>query len=430
MRHLKKTIKIFLRKIKFFLDAKLEGCKFLYINFKKIEIIFPENLAVIKENSKNIKSRNNFLSNFFFMKTLKHEIKPNNFINIKILKNVCCFPGPGFNSKAIYLKNMNLILSEGFDLKKEKLSLELHYENNQESKFKLLTKRNVFYISRCWLKGRKFENYESGINLLDSINNYWHFLFEQAPKVLLAQNCKIPKDVPILIPNGLHPNLYRILDTLNSGAFKRKVLRFEKFNPEHPLSNPLLKFKNLFHIGDFLDFPTHYRENIDIIKSTSRQKQELNFNTYPIELLIAKVFNHFNFKKSSDPNVKLILRRDSSFRVSKDQKKLELFLINKGFQIFNPSLLSFKEQVKICSRASYFIGFSGAGCSNCIFLPDDAKKIIFFNKTFLYLVPFWDKLLSNASFIDNEFTISNSYDNFHGEPYLTNKNWDFLRRNV
>jgi hypothetical protein len=430
LRSFKKIFNIFLEKIKFFLIENFESDKFIHVNFKMIDTNFPDNLAIIEECSKNIESKNNFLSNFFFKKILKNSIQSNDYIKIKILRNVSCFPGPGFNSKAIYLKNKTLVLSDGFDLKKEKLSLELHYENNQESKFKLLTKRNLFCVSKYWLKGRKFKNCESGINLLDSINNYWHFLFEQAPKVLLSQNSIIPKDVPILIPNGLHPNLYDIVDILNSGAFKRKVLRFEKFNPEHPFANPLLKFKKFFHIGDFLDIPTHHREGIDFLKAFQCKKLDLNFNPYPIELLVTRVLNHFNLKKTSDPGVKLILRRDSLIRASKDQKKLENFLIKKGFQIFNPSLLSFKEQVEICSKASYFIGFSGAGCSNCIFLPNDAKKIIFFNKTFVYLIPFWDKILSNASFLDCGYNINDPSDNIHGEPFLTNKNWDFLRKNV
>ena len=429
MRHFKKILKIFkIFLLNYFFTGKFERNKFLHVNFKRIDTDFPKNLAIIEEYSKNFEVKNNFLSNFFSKKILKNSINSNSSIKIKILRNFSCFPGPGFNCKPIYLKNRTLVLSEGFDLKKEKLSLELMYENNQKSKFQLLTKRNLFYVSELWLKGRKFKNYESGINLLDSINNYWHFLFEQAPKVLLAQNSVIPKDVPILIPDGLHPNLYDILDILNSGVFKRKVLRFEKFNPKYPFANPLLKFKNLFHIGDFLDFPVHNRVNFN--KSALMQNLDLNFNPYPIELLVTNVLNYFNFKKTSDPNVKLILRRDSLFRAPKDQIKLENFLVKKGFQIFNPSLLSFKEQVKICSKASYFIGFSGAGCSNCIFLPNDAKKIIFFNKTFAYLIPFWDKLLSNASFLDCDFNINDPSDNIHGEPFLTNKCWDFLKKNV
>lgn len=434
MRVLKKIVEIILQKIKnnnFLFRCKFEPSKFRQFNIRTIDSFFNENLIVLKRNSNFPQSKSNYLSIFFLNKIFINKKIYNNSIKIKILKNVFCFPGPSFNCKAIYLKNNNLILSEGFDLKKEKLSLELHYENNQENMFKLDIKKNAFCFSGSWLTRRKSKKFESGINLLDSVNNYWHFLFEQAPKILLAQNSKIPKEVPILIPRGLHKNLYQILDILNTGEYKRDILKFKKFNLNDPLENEILEFKKIYHISDYIDFPVHLRGNIDSIKNSSKQKYTLNFNSYPIELLVTKIMSHFGFKRNADPNLKLVLRRDSSFRISKDQQKLEDFLIKKGFQIFNPSLLSFKDQVQICSKASYFIGFSGAGCSNCIFLPDDAKKIIFFNKTFVYLIPFWNQLLSNASLIDNEF-ISNEIhsDNIHGEPYLSDENWDFLRRNV
>ena len=148
MRALKKIAEFISQKIKknnFLFRCEFKSSKFCQFNIRTIDSLFNENLIVLKRNSNFSQSKSNYLSNFFLNKIFINKKINNNSIKIKILKNVFCFPGPSFNCKAIYFKNNNLILSEGFDLKKEKLSLELHYENNQENMFKLDIKKNAFY---------------------------------------------------------------------------------------------------------------------------------------------------------------------------------------------------------------------------------------------------------------------------------------------
>lgn len=68
------------------------------------------------------------------------------------------------------------------------------------------------------------------------------------------------------------------------------------------------------------------------------------------------------------------------------------------------------------------MGFSGAGFTNSIFLPREAKKILFANRSFSDLVSIWDKILHNFYALDN--LMVKLYENdIHGIPLLSEKNW-------
>ena len=140
-----------------------------------------------------------------------------------------------------------------------------------------------------------------------------------------------------------------------------------------------------------------------------------------------KFKEHFNIKNKIDSKTKLFLYRDDTKRISRDQDILKEFLIDKGYQVFNPSKMSFEDQVRICSKASSFIGFSGAGFTNSLFLPKKSRKIILANSSYKTLLTIWDYLLENTNFIENDNDYEFGIDDCHGNPYLTKENWKQIK---
>ncbi|MCH9754144.1 MAG: glycosyltransferase family 61 protein [Alphaproteobacteria bacterium] len=388
----------------------------VYFKCKKIRIKYIKDIKFDKiltgyNNKSSNKNKQNYFSSFFEKHLCKND--SNRLLGLKILTNILYVP-----ASELALKRNTLYLSESIELEQGSLTPEILFSNSRDLLFKVSEKLQYATISKKYYNQKNKE--QKGINLLHSINNYWHFCMEQAPKILIAQRLQIPCTVPLLVPDNLHPNLYQIIDILNQGRFKRKLIKITT-----DLNIPeTIKIKNSYHISDHLNIQTHYRKE-KIITPDLFKKQQLNINPYPIRDFVKTIFNYYKITPSPNKNIKLFLKRESGFRIAKDQEKLEKFLLEKGFTSFNPTNLTLEEQVRICSQASIFIGFSGAGFTNSIFLPELSKKVLFANRTFLHLVSFWNVLLNNLHVLDNGFK-ETTFDKIHGKPYLTKRNWKDL----
>lgn len=398
-------------------------------NFYNLKYFKSKKKLILKNKNINIEENTNHIS-YFFKTNSRFKINCKTCdIDYKILKNVILFPGPSFNGKAIYFLNEKFYISEGYDIGIESIPLQNYYEKNEDLKFSISILFKKFFLSKNFISNLISKNginsIESGINLLDSIDNYWHFLFESAVKLIVANEMNIPLNVPILLPDNLNKNLYKIIDIINSGEYARKIIKLPSFKILTPLDTKLIKIENNYHISDIIHLPHNFNDYFSI-KSSYRLKNTIKFNLYPIRKLVVELKTKLNINSEADPNIKLFVKRTSINRISSDQKELEIFLISKGFQIFDPSSLSLEDQIKICSKASAFIGFSGAALSNSIFLPKDSVKVFFLNKTFDALVPVWNSLLSNVYIYDNEF-VANHENDIHGIPFLSKENWNDLK---
>ena len=353
-----------------------------------------------------------FLSYLFFavkkfqLKNIESNRNDINLLKVHIFKNIIAFPG--------------FILF--YDLRKSLAFVPGRYKIKQTILSEDFLRLAAFNETRTQLKIdkkhlKKSGEIESGINLLAGFNNYWHFLIEQAPKVTIAAQLKIDNDIPILIPENLHSNLYEIIELLNDN--KREII---KVSPNCLKQSPAyIKIKKLYDIGDHLINPYH-AVNIDI-------EPDAAINPAPIQDMVKQVFAHYQIESKADKNVRIFLRRNSHYRVSSDQDKLQDFALKNGFQVFEPEKHSFKEQVEICSKASMFLSFSGAGCANTIFLPENAKKIILINHVNMGVVfiKLWQGLLKNCNFIFTDFDPYFEGD-FHGTPFLTTDNWQEIKK--
>jgi capsular polysaccharide biosynthesis protein len=71
-----------------------------------------------------------------------------------------------------------------------------------------------------------------------------------------------------------------------------------------------------------------------------------------------------------------------------DEKELEDFFAQNGYEIVNPGSYSFEEQIDMFSSASHVAGITGAGFINTIFCKPGTKVIII-NTSNRYNFPHW-----------------------------------------
>ena len=198
---------------------------------RKLYISFLENanyessrkiFSPIFKTSIKTKIGNKLYDKNFSIKTIRE-------VNLKYksfhIKNVFIVP-----STDILYTFDKFILSNKEKFKKGQNYFQL---NSYSSFIEILTKRNKHYLkfigkNQCILSRSFFsenEKFFKGINLISSINNYWHFIIEQAPKIIISSYLNIPNDIPILVPDNLHPNLIEIINIINQKKGKRKIVK-------------------------------------------------------------------------------------------------------------------------------------------------------------------------------------------------------------
>ena len=77
------------------------------------------------------------------------------------------------------------------------------------------------------------------------------------------------------------------------------------------------------------------------------------------------------------PDRKLYVRRISDLRAVSNAEEVEQLARDAGYQVVQPELLNFLEQVELFSRASHIMGPTGAWAANLLFAPQNARIDIF-----------------------------------------------------
>ena len=387
------------------------GIKILRLPAVSLRDVTPAQMIEIPDIAVTKKYHNHLFDCFQQIKPVRDDKSP---IAVRIINDAVTMAGMPF-----YISDNKIYVSESFDFNNDELTVHLLFRAKISQFYCDLNDKQIKLSARYLQAGRVIDK---GISLLPAINNYWHFMFEQAPKILLSDMAGIPNDVPLLLPDNLHKNLYEIVDLLNQG--KRKIIylpTLQKSELLRPQDNKVVKINKLYHVADIGNSSTYSKT--DMMSNSEDNQYHMQYNV--IKLLVKQLLQRCNITPESDGGQKLFIVRNSSYRIAKDQEKLKTYLIAKGFVIFEPEKHSFAEQVKICARASAIISYAGAAWTNTLFMPADAKKILLMNASGKSYVAMWDLLVENFYVLENAFTPHYQGD-IHGTPYLTNKNWHDL----
>jgi len=191
-------------------------------------------------------------------------------------------------------------------------------------------------------------------------NNYFHWLVECLPKLVLIDeldDLKQFKDVPLLIPSGLHRNLETALKRININD--RQLIHLEP--------NAACRVERLI-------FPSALSRIIDRYQGSP---------VFDVDIVlshkwISKVGQGLKKDRQSDqiPWRKLFLSRKKGLRALGNLEELEFLLLRQGFQIIDLENMSLDFQIELFSQASLIVAPTGAALTNMLFCRPGTKVVV------------------------------------------------------
>lgn len=208
----------------------------------------------------------------------------------------------------------------------------------------------------------------------DHDNNYFHWLVECLPKLAFIDSFGQFKDVPLLIPAGLHENLMTALYRVNIN--------------NHPII--ILEGNVAYHV-DRLIFPSALSRVIDRYMGYPVFGADIILSSKWISRvadLLKKDIQH----QEEMPWRKIYLTRKRKVRTLGNQEEIELILSQHKFEIIDLEHASLDFQIKLFSQASIVVAPTGATLTNIMFCQPRTKVIIFMSNHESTNYYFWPNL--------------------------------------
>jgi hypothetical protein len=176
-------------------------------------------------------------------------------------------------------------------------------------------------------------------------SNWYHFLVETLPLLIKYQDKLI--GIPYLYFDACNSQIINII---------RQLLNSE---PIQLPSKRNIHISSLFYIQDFR-FKSHFdfaerKADIELLRSYFQHEK------IPMGNLLGR-------------NI-LLIRDDSLFRKTINQIELRENMLEKGFELVEPSKLSFDDQKRLFSDTRVLVSETGAGLANMLFMPKHSKVI-------------------------------------------------------
>ena len=243
-------------------------------------------------------------------------------------------------------------------------------------------------------------NLDSAATFLDAVAyNYAHWVTEVLPRIAAFCTLKQFKNVPILIDDGLHPNIIESL-----------ALIVEEDRQVYLLSKKLkIKVKKLYVVSATGYIPVQPKnKNLD---------NQGMFSPYALKLIRNRIFAIIDNLPAKDSPKKIYLKRNSKHRILINEKEIIKILINKGYVIIEPEKLSFLKQVSIIKNAKYIMGVSGASFGNLIFASSDSEINILIGEAKNTPYWYWQNIALAVNLKVNYFfgKINNLSDGVHSD---------------
>jgi capsular polysaccharide biosynthesis protein len=205
--------------------------------------------------------------------------------------------------------------------------------------------------------------------------NYAHWLTEVLPRIAVFCEIEIYSDIPIVVNDGLHPNIMQSLGLIAGG--KRPLITL-------PLGRALrVEMLIQTSVTGYVPF--------------ARRSNELDshshglFNPMAFDLLY-KGLNKCIQKNTNLPS-KIYLKRSSGHRNVVNSEELEAVLIEKGYVIVDPCNLDFVEQLNYICNATHVVGPTGAALANLIFNRQCSTVVVLMGKHANMSYRYWANML-------------------------------------
>jgi len=269
------------------------------------------------------------------------------------------------NPKVNFFKKIYLIGGSRYLLTEQNFFIHdevQHFYSNPnahiKSNFSIKIGNNMLSIDvglrqSAWIK--------SGINIMHEYSsNYFHFICETLPRMLLINEANIEPSIPYLIEDNLHKNIYEIFTLVNSN--RRPYIK--------------IKPKNLYRCDELYQ-PSDLCSVIDVYTDHSI-KNESTYDLIRINLAIKKCKDIVLAKERIWPSKKrkVYAGRRGGQRGLVNQSKIEVELLKIGFEIVYTDALDLETQIQIFNQCEVIVGPTGAQLTNIVWCKPNTKIFV------------------------------------------------------
>lgn len=203
---------------------------------------------------------------------------------------------------------------------------------------------------------------ERGLHLMHEYGgNYFHFITELLPRLIVADDAGLDATTPLLIQSGLVDNLLSLLTSVNRN--EREVITLT--------DRRLYQAEVLDYISDV--------SSIQDIYVRPRKPDETILHTALVrrvaDLIVSRHYRDEGGEKK--PWRKLYIRRGRRYRGLANEIDVENFLVERGFELVSTEELSISAQVRIFRDAAVVIAPTGAAVTNILWCKPQARVFVF-----------------------------------------------------
>jgi len=266
---------------------------------------------------------------------------------------------------------------------------------------------NIFYESpgtlmvRFWIKPGElsFPIIESGIFFCGMFShNYFHWIVDFLPRLWIIDQCQEYDNLPLIIHDNVPDKFLEALRDLD--VRQRAIIRIKC---GYPRSVKTLVIPSRFSYYHPQEHSSFVEENVspvvvDFLREHSRIPQNQAGKWHRRRLYI---------QRKSPPYRKLL-----------NEKEVEELFKRYGFEFIDPSELSVREQIDIFSDTEIIAGPHGAGWTNMIFAPANARGLMLIGSEITYLY-------SNIAHIIGQELIHVQGRTLQGEPHKIHFQYDY-----
>jgi capsular polysaccharide biosynthesis protein len=266
---------------------------------------------------------------------------------------------------------------------------EYHFRNTKDASTKYLQARRFkksmmqisFHISQPhWI--------EKGINLMHEYNsNYFHFIVETLPKMLIINDMGIPNNIPYIFESNLAPNISALIKLINQN--KRSLI--------------FLSPQKIYKINEIL-MPSDLSSIIDCYKNCSTKNESAIHVPYLKKAvsLIKNQIKEIDYKNLFIKD-KIYVKRSGNYRLLLNKVDIEKSLVKLGFKIVDTTKMDISEQISTFENAELIVTPTGAHVTNIVLCMPQTKVIVLISDHKSHQPYLWELLgkvsLSKVDFI-------------------------------
>lgn len=193
--------------------------------------------------------------------------------------------------------------------------------------------------------------------------NYFHWLIECLPRMWIIEQFSELDSLPLLVDSQLHNQQLESLELITQN--QREFIRLQP-GQGYAIDN-LIYPSSLSYMHNNYDHPIAYEKDVLI-------------SPIAIQYLRNKFLSIINMEENGESghSKKIFLSRKKLGGQGRllNTEEIETMLADEGFDIIYPELLSFKDQVRIFSRAEVIVGAAGSALANIVFVPANCKVFV------------------------------------------------------